>query len=230
MIALPALRVRGPSLAVVTLAGALAIEALLFQSPTLTGGFAGTPVRAPSLAGHGLGPGRGGSGYPQAGFALLVLAVTVLAALGVWQLRGSRLGRRMLATRADERATAALGVSVTAAKLLGFAASAFLAGVAGVLIGWEQGQLSFGSFDVFASLAFVAVAYVGGIGRVSGAVLAGCLVSGGLLFVALDDAFGLGRYQLLASGVAVVIVIVLAPDGVAGAMARLPARMGGHRR
>lgn len=230
VIALPALRVRGPSLAVVTLAGALAIEALLFQSPTLTGGFAGTPVRAPSLAGHGLGPGRGGSGYPQAGFALLVLAVTVLAALGVWQLRGSRLGRRMLATRADERATAALGVSVTAAKLLGFAASAFLAGVAGVLIGWEQGQLSFGSFDVFASLAFVAVAYVGGIGRVSGAVLAGCLVSGGLLFVALDDAFGLGRYQLLASGVAVVIVIVLAPDGVAGAMARLPARMGGHRR
>src|SRR5205814_377388 len=84
------------------IAGALAIEALLFQSPTLTGGFAGTPVRAPSLAGHGLGPGRGGSGYPQAGFALLVLAVTVLAALGVWQLRGSRLGRRMLATRADE--------------------------------------------------------------------------------------------------------------------------------
>ena len=99
-----------------------------------------------------------------------------------------------------------------------------------MLIGWEQGQLSFGSFDVFASLAFVAVAYVGGIGRVSGAVLAGCLVSGGLLFVALDDAFGLGRYQLLASGVAVVIVIVLAPDGVAGAMARLPAGMGGHRR
>src|SRR3954447_20300788 len=118
VIALPALRVRGPSLAVVTLAGALAIEALLFQSPSLTGGFAGTPVRTPSVAGHGLGPGPGGAGYPHAGFALLVLAVTVIAAMAVMQLRRSQLGRRMLAVRADERATEALGVSVTLTKLL----------------------------------------------------------------------------------------------------------------
>ena len=230
VIALPALRVRGPSLAVVTLAGALAIESLLFESPTLTGGFAGTPVRAPSLAGHGLGPGRGGAGYPHAGFALLVLAIIVAAAVGVAALRGSPLGRRMLAVRAHERATEALGVSVTMTKLVGFAASAFLAGVAGVLIGWEQGQLSFGSFDVFASLALVAVAYVGGIGRLSGALLAGCLVAGGLLFVALDNAFGLGRYQLLASGVAVVVAIVLAPDGIAGALSRFFRRAEGLRR
>jgi len=230
VVALPALRVRGPSLAVVTLAGALAIEALLFQSPSLTGGFAGTPVRTPSVAGQGLGPGPGGSGYPHAGFALLVLTVTALAALAVLQLRRSRLGRRMLAVRADERATEALGVSVTRTKLLGFAVSAFLAGLAGVLIGWQQGQLSFGSFDVFVSLSLVAVAYVGGIGRVSGALLAGCLVSGGLLFVALDDAFGLGRYQLLASGVAVVVAIVVAPDGVTGAASRLSRRSGGVRR
>lgn len=220
VIALPALRVRGPALAVVTLAGALAIEALLFQSPTLTGGFAGKPVRAPSVAGHHLGPGPGGSGYPRAGFALLVMAVTALAALGVVQLRRSRLGRRMLAVRADERATEALGASVTWTKLTGFAVSAFLAGWAGVLIGWEQGQLSFGSFGAFVSLALVAVAYVGGVGRVSGALVAGCLVSGGLLFVALDNAFGLGRYQLLASGVGVVVAIVVAPDGVTGALSR----------
>ena len=221
VIALPALRVRGPSLAVVTLAGALAVEALLFESPSLTGGFAGTPVRPPSIAGHDFGPGAGGTDYPHRGFALLVLLVTVLAAVAVIGLRRSKLGRRMLAVRANERGAAALGVSVTATKLAGFAVSAFLAGLGGVMIGWEQTRLSFGSFDVFVSLGLVAVTYVGGIGRVSGAVVGGALVASGIVFTWLDHAAGLGRYQLLISGVAVVIAIVVAPDGLTGSLARL---------
>src|SRR5207248_9061666 len=130
-IAVPALRVRGPSLAVVTLAGALAVQALLFQSPSLTGGFAGSRVRPPSIAGHVFGPGTGGGDYPRRSFAMLVLLVTVLAAVVVLRLRASRLGRRFLAVRANERGAAALGVSVTSTKLAGFAVSAFLAGLAG---------------------------------------------------------------------------------------------------
>jgi ABC-type branched-subunit amino acid transport system permease subunit len=74
---------------------------------------------------------------------------------------------------------------------------------------------------VFVSLSLVAVTYVGGIGRVSGAVVGGSLVASGIVFVLLDRAAGLGRYQLLASGVAVVVAIVLAPDGVTGALPRL---------
>ena len=221
VIALPALRVRGPSLAVVTLAGALAVQALLFESPSLTGGFAGTPVHAPSLAGHSLGPGSGGGDYPHRRFGLLVLVVTVSAAFAVLSLRGSSLGRRMLAVRANERGAAALGVSVTSTKLLGFAVSAFLAGLAGAMIGWEQARLSFGSFDVFVSLGLVAVTYVGGIGRVGGAVVGGALVASGIVFTWLDHAASIGRYQLLISGVAVVIAIIVAPDGLTGAAARL---------
>ena len=221
VIAVPALRVRGPSLAVVTLAGALAVQALLFESPSLTGGFAGTPVRSPSVFGHTLGPGSGGTDYPHHGFAMLVLAVTAMAAVAVLWLRASRVGRRMLAVRANERGAAALGVSVASTKLIGFAISAFLAGLAGAMIGWEQTRLSFGSFDVFVSLALVAVTYVGGIGRVSGAVIGGALVASGVVFTWLDHAAGLGRYQLLISGVAVVVAIVIAPDGIAGAATRL---------
>ena len=226
VIAVPALRVRGPSLAVVTLAGALAVQALLFESPSLTGGFAGTPVRAPSVLGHAFGPGAGGGDYPRRGFGVLVLTVTVLAAVAVLWLRASSLGRRLLAVRANERGAAALGVSVTSTKLLGFAISAFLAGLAGAMIGWEQTRLSFGSFDVFVSLALVAVTYVGGIGRVSGAVVGGSLVASGLVFTWLDHAAGLGRYQLLISGVAVVVAIVIAPDGLTGAVARLARHRG----
>ncbi|HET6818397.1 MAG TPA: ABC transporter permease [Mycobacteriales bacterium] len=219
-IGFPALRVRGPSLAVATLAAALAVEALLFQSPTLTGGFAGSVVRPPSIAGHAIGPGAGGAGYPRIGFALFVLAVVVAAGAAVAALRGAPMGRRLLAVRANERAAQSLGVSVVSTKLVGFTLSAFLAGLAGALIGWEQGRLSFGSFDIVVSLGVVAVAYVGGIGRISGAVVGGALVSGGIVFTLLDNVAGLGRYQLFASGVAVVIAIVLAPDGITGAVRR----------
>jgi branched-chain amino acid transport system permease protein len=224
VIGLPALRVRGPALAVATLTGAVAVQALLFEDPRLTGGLAGSTVHAPSIAGLSLSPGAGGSGYPRLAFGLLALVVLTAIAAGLCWLRGSSLGRRLLAVRANERAAEAVGVSLTTTKLVGFSVSAFVAGLAGVLSGWQQGQLSFGSFDVFTSLAFVAVAYVGGVGRVSGAVIGGLLVGSGLVFTALDDLAGLGRYQVLASAVAVIVVTVLAPDGLAGATSRLARR------
>ncbi|HEX2119378.1 MAG TPA: hypothetical protein VHF91_09360, partial [Acidimicrobiales bacterium] len=93
-----------------------------------------------------------------------------------------------------------------------FGLSAFLAGLAGTLLGYQQGQLSFGSFGVFVSLAYLAVAYVGGIAGIAGALVGGLLVPNGLAFTLLD----LGRYQLLVSGLALMAVTVLAPGGVTG--------------
>jgi len=217
----PALRVRGPALAVATLAGGVAVEALVFQDPRLTGGLAGSRVRAPSVGVLNLSPGHGGGGYPHLAFGVLVLVVLCAAAAGVSLLHSRPLGRRLLAVRANERAAEAAGVAVSATKLTGFAVSAALAGLAGALIGWQQGQLSFGSFDVFVSLGFVAVAYIGGIGRVSGAVVGGLLVGSGVVFTTLDNAAGLGRYQLFASSVLVVVLVVVAPDGLTGAAERL---------
>ena len=211
-----ALRVRGTALAVATLAGGIAVEALIFQDPRVTGGLAGTRVSAPSLFGAHLGPGTSGSGFPRLSFAILALVILCVVAAGITWLRSSALGRRMLAARANERAAEAAGVAVTTTKLTGFALSAFVAGLGGAMLGWQQTQLSFGSFDVFVSLGLVAVAYVGGIGRVSGAVAGGALFASGIAFTALDRAAGLGRYQLFASGVAVVIFAVVAPDGISG--------------
>jgi branched-chain amino acid transport system permease protein len=220
LIGTTALRVRGPALAVATLAGGLAVEALVFEDPRLTGGLAGTRVRPPSLAGLSLGPGSGGAGYPRLAFGVLALVVLCAAVGGVYWLRSSALGRRMLAVRANERAAEATAVAVARTKLVGFTLSAFLAGLAGALVGWQQGQLSFGSFEVFVSLSFVAVTYVGGVGRVSGALVGGALIANGIVFTALDNAFGVGRYQLFVSGIAVVVACVVAPDGLAGGIAR----------
>jgi branched-chain amino acid transport system permease protein len=199
LVGLPALRARGVSLAVVTLAGAVVVEEVVFKNPALTGGFGGSRVTSP------LDP----SGVA---FGLLVLAVLVATAVGLARLRSSEPGRRLLAVRANERAAAAVGIDVTASRLRAFALSAFLAGVAGALLGYQQGQLSYGSFGVFVSLAYLAVAYLGGIAGIAGALVGGLLVPNGLAFTLLD----LGRYQLLVSGIGLMVVTVVAPGGVTG--------------
>jgi branched-chain amino acid transport system permease protein len=217
LLGLPAIRARGVNLAVVTVAGAVAIEELVFRNPALTGGFEGSKVPAPSLFGIDLGIGGGsGHAYPRVAFGLFVLAVLAAVALGVAWLRGGPFGRGLLATRANERAAAAAGVDTSRAKLFAFGLSAFIAGIAGALLGYQQGQLSFGSFGVFVSLSFLAIAYLGGIARISGAMVGGALVAGGIVFTAVDDLFGWGRYQLLASGLGLIVIAVLYPDGLSG--------------
>jgi len=200
-VGLPALRLRGLSLAVVTLAAAVAVEEAVFKSPVLTGGFEGTQL--PTLPGVG----RAGS----VGFGMVALGVLAAVSLGVVALRRGRLGRRFLAVRANERAAAACGVGLTSTKLTAFALSAFVAGLGGALLGYGQGRLSFGSFGVFVSLSYLAAAYLGGIASVSGALLGGLLVPSGLVFTVVD-----GRYQLLVTGIALIGVAILRPQGIVG--------------
>ncbi|HUQ63611.1 MAG TPA: ABC transporter permease [Acidimicrobiales bacterium] len=222
LLGLPAIRARGVNLAVVTVAGAVAIEELVFRNPALTGGFEGSKVPAPSLFGINLGIGGGSaSAYPRVAFGLFVLAVLAAAALGVAWLRCAPLGRRLLAARANERAAAASGVDIARTKLFAFGLSAFIAGIGGSLLGYQQGRLSFGSFGVFVSLSFLAIAFLGGIARISGAMVGGALVAGGIVFTTIDELFGWGRYQLLVSGLGLVVIAVLYPDGLSGIGARL---------
>lgn len=222
-VSIPALRVRGVDLAVVTLAAAVAIEEMIFKNPGFTGGVAGARVPPPTVFGWSLAIAEGGS-FPRPVFGFLVLAVLTGVALAVRRLRLGRLGRRMLAVRANERAAEACGVGVTGTKLVAFTISAAIAGTAGTLLGYQQGQLSFESFGVFVSLSLLALAYLGGIGTISGALLGGALVTSGLVFTLLDSGGGLGRYHLLLSGVAVVVTAVVFPDGLVGAGERLRRR------
>ncbi len=223
LVGLASRRVRGIDLAVLTLAAGVAVEELLFKNPALTGGLGGSRVPAPQVFGLDLGISGHGAAYPRVGFGLLALALLAGATVAVAALRGSRLGRRMLAVRVNERAAQAAGVDVARTKLIAFVLASFLAGLAGSLFGYEQGQLSFASFGVFASLSFLAAAYLGGVARISGALVGGLLVPGGLLFTALDKVAGLENDATLLSGLALVAVAVLAPEGLAGTV-RLPGR------
>ena len=229
--AVSALRVRGVNLAVVTLAGAVALEQFVFANPSVGGGEAGAPVPSPELFGIDLGPNASfpvnGRIPPSPVFGFLCVAVVVVVAMVVASVRRSTLGQRMLAVRSNERAAAAVGIDVRGVKLTAFGLSSFIAGLAGGLYAYNFGSVTAGRFGIVTALAFVAFAYLGGITTVSGAVLGGLLVSGGLVIHAVNVYLGVPvDYQLLFAGLALILTIMFNPIGIAGVLvpglARLP--------
>jgi len=214
LVGLPAVRIRGVQLAVVTLAAAVAIEKFVFENPKLTS-TSGNLIPDPSLFGLDLGV-RSGTDLARWPFGLFVLAVLTIAGLAVANLMRSSTGRALLAVRSNERAAAAVGVDVARAKLVAFALASFLAGIGGGLLGYSRGQLSADSFGVTVGLSLLAFAYLGGITSVGGALIAGTLAPLGIGYVVLDRTFDLGEHYLLASGLLLVATAVLNPSGIAG--------------
>lgn len=218
VIAIPALRIRGVTLAVVTLALAVTVDDWLFQREWFVGDVAGAAVEPPSLFGIKLGIYEGGN-YPNPVFGLFVLLVLAITVACVATLRNNRLGRRMLAIRSNERAAAATGIRVTQVKIIAFAISALLAGLAGALTGYRVLSLSSTSFSVFVTIAFLAVAYLGGISSVQGGLVGGLLAAGGLGFVFFENVVHLDKsWQPLIGGLALIVVVILQPDGAYEAM------------
>ncbi len=224
VIAVSALRVRGVSLAVVTLAAAVAIEQFVFLNSTWGGGTSSSPVPEPKL-GIDLGPYgsfRGLDGkIPSPVFGFFVVGVALALGLLVANLRRSILGQRMLAIRSNERAAAAAGINVRNVKLVAFGISSFIAGIAGALYGYNFSSVTVTRFSALTALSLIAIAYVGGITMVSGAIFAGLISVEALFPYAFEKWFGIsGNWALLFAGVTLILTLVQNPDGVAGALYR----------
>jgi branched-chain amino acid transport system permease protein len=234
VVAVSALRVRGVSLAVVTLAAAVAIEQFVFLSTTWGGGSSSSPVPEPKIFGLDLGPYasfRGVDGkVPSPVFGFFVVGVALALGLLVANLRRSNLGQRMLAVRSNERAAAAAGVNVRNVKLAAFGLSSFIAGIGGALYGYNFSSVTVTRFSALTALSLIAFAYVGGITMVFGAVFAGLISVEALLPYALEKWFGIsGNWALLFGGVALIVTLFQNPDGVAGAAYRKRQQRQRHR-
>lgn len=218
LVGLPALRVRGTNLAIITLAGGVTIAEFVFKNPAIIGDIStgGAKVPNPSLGSWDFGLVHG-TKTSRPVFALFVLAVTVLLAILVVNLRRSGFGRVILAVRGNERAAAGLGIDVSRVKIATFALSSWIAGVGGTLIAYRFGSVSELSYGTLASLTALAFAYLGGITSVSGAVLAGVLASSGVFFHALGRVSGrIGDWEVFVGGLFLIVVAVLSPEGIAG--------------
>ena len=227
IVGLPALRVRGTNLAIVTLAGGVAITEFVFKNPKYVGDVStgGAQIPNPELFGWDLGLILGDQASRPI-FGIFLLVIASILALAVSNIRRSSSGRRMLATRSNERAASAAGIDVARVKLQVFAVSSFIAGLGGCLIAYRFGSVSESSFGTIASLTVLAVAYLGGITCVSGAVTAGLLATSGVAFYGLTQATGsVGQWEALIGGVLLIVMAVANPEGIAGGIrARLAAR------
>ena len=215
LVGLPALRIRGMLVAVVTLTLAVALEAVWFRNNDLNGGTDGAPVANPSLFGIDLGIGTGRA-FPRPEFGLLCLATLAVVAVGVAKLRVSRLGSAMLAVRANERSAAAAGISVVRVKIVGFAIASFIAGIGGCLLAYKQTNVTAVSFSALIGLGVFATAFLAGITSVSGGLTAGLIGAGGLAFLFLERFIEIGEWYGIVSGVLLIFTVIKNPDGLVG--------------
>lgn len=222
LVAIPALRVRGVTLAIVTLGFAYLTDQLVFNNSDLVGISAqNEPAPPPSLFGYKFGPldQLSDRGIPAVPFGIFVSIVLVAVALAVANIRRGSIGRRMLAVRANERAAASVGVDNVRTKLIAFAVSAFIAGIGGALLAYQNsGRVEPTTFAVFASLTALAMAYLGGISSVGGGLTAGLLTAGGVASLVVDRILHMGAWEGLGAGVLLVVTAIINPEGIAAAI------------
>ncbi|HYP84705.1 MAG TPA: branched-chain amino acid ABC transporter ATP-binding protein/permease [Variovorax sp.] len=211
LLALPALRVKGPYLAMVTIAFGFIVEHATIEMGGLTGGQNGIMgIAAPSLGAL--------AGGERAVAMLAVLSAGVALALYAWLSRGT-WGAAMRAVRDSETAAESVGIHPLQVKTVAFALSAAAAGLAGGLFAPLSGFIAPSSFGFGQSILFVLVVVLGGAGAVAGPLV-------GALVVALlpELLAGLEEYRLLFFGALLLVVLWATPDGAVGLLNRLRRR------
>ena len=215
--AIPALRTRGTTLAILTLAMGSAVTQVVFNNADIIGGVNGTAVGPQTVFGIPID-----SVNHSGRYGVVALLLFGACAVMVANVRRSRVGRRLLAVRANERGAAALGINVYSAKLYAFGLSSAIAAVGGIMIGFQFETIVYTSFDPFQSILVTGYAVIGGVGYVSGAVHGAAFAPGGAGAWILQG-FGadVERYVPLIGGVGLLLMLLQNPNGLAFGGARL---------
>lgn len=226
LVGLPALRTRGIMLAVVTLGLAEALNATFFTRQDVNQLGQGLEVGVARFFGIDfseiLEPRR---------YALLALLILTLLVVGISNMRRSNIGKLLVAVRANERASAALGISVSGAKLYAFVLAGGLAGTAGILAAWRLPYVLFNSsYGPFASVSAAVNATLGGIGYISGAIFGGLAGDPGSLGGSLASELGFGEWFFVIMASFLLVNIVLNPHGVVPSMLEIGKALAGKVR
>ena len=221
VIGLPAIRVSGLYLAMVTLAFAILAEIVAGSWESVTGGYTGMPVESANLFGLDLSGPRG--------FYHLCLAVLLVVLLGLINLMRSKTGRAFIGVRDSEAAAYSLGIWVNGYKVLAFVISAAITGLGGALVAHQTGYLTPEGFGLILSLELVLMVTIGGLGSLRGAILGAILISMLPVFISrikpmLPDAiakqFGL---EIFVFGLVLALFVLFEPKGINGRWIKLKA-------
>ena len=215
---IPALRLRGLYLALVTLGLAIAMPQLIKRFDGLTDGTQGLTVTQPESP----------SWLPLEDdqfLYFLVLVFTVVMFVFAWNLTRGQVGRAMKSVRDAEIPASTLGVSLAATKTKTFAVSAGYAGVAGALYVFAIGFVAPEAFTLTVSFAFLAAIVVGGLATISGAIL-------GALFIEFVPVWAADVNEALTGviyGGVLIIFMWFLPEGAAGLPRRVRRLLAGRK-
>ena len=197
----PSLQVSGPYLAMVTIAFGIIVERVSIEWVGLTGGFGGLSG-IPKPAFLGLQPALRES-------VLLVILLAFLAVVSFALLKRHPWGKALRAVRDDTIAAAAVGLNPLYVKVMAFAVSAAITGIAGVFFALIIGFVSPDSFTFHRSILFLLAVILGGLGTAEGAFI------GAFILVILPEFLhDFADYQLLVFGSLLLLTLRLAPNGV----------------
>ena len=203
VLGLPATRLRGHYLGIVTLGFGIAVDQIALKWDSLTGGDQGIHLHRPVALGLDVGT-------PVRMYYVALVAL-VVAVLLVWSLTQTRIGRAFAAIKDSEIAAAAMGVPVARTKVLAFIVSAFLAGAAGGIYAFLAGFVAPEDFGIDSSLLFFAMVVIGGMGSISGAI-GGAVVVDAIRTTAAT----VSGLSLAILGGMIVLVVLFFPGGLKG--------------
>jgi branched-chain amino acid transport system permease protein len=215
MLGLPTMRLRTYYLAMTTIGFGEIIRLIIVHWEPVTGGTSG--LRSiPGVSVFGFGP------QGQIQHYYLLIGMLALAALIAARIRHSALGRAMIATKDSEIAAEQSGVDTTRIKLLAFMIGAVYAGLAGCLYASSIRFISPDSFSGIQAILLMTMLIVGGMGSI-----AGCVIGAVALTILPEALRFLGQWYLVLYGLGVIVVIVLAPGGLASLASPMQLRRAG---
>jgi branched-chain amino acid transport system permease protein len=207
ILGMPAARLRGHYLGIVTFGYGIAVDQIALKWDALTGGDQGLHLHAATLLGFKVGT-------PLRMYYVALVGLVVVAVL-VWNLTRSRLGRSFAAVKDSEIAAAAMGVAVARTKVLAFMCSAFFAGIAGGLYAFLAGFVAPEDFGIEQSLLFFAMVVIGGMGSLPGAI-GGALI----VFGVQQAASTVSGLSLAIVGATIVVTALFVPNGLRDVLSR----------
>ncbi|MBV8472898.1 MAG: branched-chain amino acid ABC transporter permease, partial [Hyphomicrobiales bacterium] len=209
LLGIPALRLKGHFLAIVTIAFQTIVYLVISQWTSFTGGQVGLAM--PKIGQVSV------FGAPLFEIAslrsyyYLTLVLTVVCVFVAWRLVSSRLGREWIAIRDNETLASAVGLDTTRGKLAAFVASAALSGVAGALTAACLRGVTPDDFTIWISATVAAMMVIGGRGTFVGPII------GAAFLIVMPEFLGkFAEYKMLIYGVLLVAAITFAPEGLVG--------------
>lgn len=202
VIGLPALRIKGPFLAVTTLAFGVTASSFFLEERYVPWFVSEDRVFRPVLFGT-IDLDKSWIMY------FFSVAVLVGAFVLVKHLRFSRPGRAIIAVRDNELAAESVSIDPPRVKLLAFVLSGALAGLAGAVYMVSQQGVQPGAFTPAVSLRLFSMVVIGGLGSIPGAILGAVYVRGAEFFLPPE-------WELIASGIGILILLMFAPEGLGG--------------